>query len=276
MQSEPLIWINGESATMIAAVDRAVAYGDGFFTTIALSAGRPQLWTFHLDRIAESSSRLLIDDLDIAQLEKEVMRVASEKREGTLKVIVSRGCGVRGYSVKGAHHPVRILIWTPPSGFYQAMQQAGVDLIACQMPVAEIPSLVGLKTLNRLQQVMIKNELEKKGAFEGVVCDLDGLMVECCSANLFWRNRDRLYTPALLTGGVTGVMRRFVMDQVEAGCPIIRSVEEVRARPDALFAADEVFITNSLMPVLPVSSFAGHQYSDFTFARYLQNRVAQI
>ena len=63
--------VDGEIATHVPADDRALAYGDGVFETIAVSGGRPRLWQDHMDRLGRGCERLAIVDPVAAQEYRE-------------------------------------------------------------------------------------------------------------------------------------------------------------------------------------------------------------
>lgn len=131
--------------------------------------------------------------------------------------------------------------------------------------------LAGVKSLNRLEQVLLRDELDQRQLAEGLVCDHDGWLVEAVTANLFWRRDSVLYTPLLDRAGVEGVMRRWVLAQAEQlglqCCP-------VRVGLAALEAADELFLTNALMEIVPVTGVEEVCYTNHEVARRLQDLLA--
>ena len=264
------VWINGKACNQLSSDDRGLAYGDGFFTTMNLKKGAIELWPLHLKRITVSLSRLDFPRLDLPELESEVSDIAQQKGEGILKLIITRGSGGRGYNPMGCEQPVTILRWFPAVTQYQALRSQGIDLIDCQTPISGIPQLAGLKTLNRLEQVLLKQELEFKNAFEGVVCDLNGNVVECSSSNLFWRKGKQVFTPKLDLCGVDGVMRQHIIKLLESSH---YAIAQVTCPPSELIAADELFITNSLMPLLPVARYNDRRFSDFSLSHCLHERI---
>jgi len=260
------VWINGKADNKLDVSDRALAYGDGFFTTMSLKQGKIGLWSLHKKRISLSLSQLNFPAMDLFELELELFELAKSKGEGVLKLIISRGSGGRGYSIAGCNKPMRIVFWMAAPSHYEAYRTSGIELINCQTPISGIPQLAGLKTLNRLEQVLIKQEIEAAGAQEGVVCDLDGNMVECGSANLFWRVGKQVFTPSLAVCGVNGVMRQHIMYLLSSS---EFSLSEVFKPIASLELADEIWLTNSLMPILPVKNYNGRYFSDFSLSQHL-------
>jgi 4-amino-4-deoxychorismate lyase len=126
--------------------------------------------------------------------------------------------------------------------------------------------LAGVKHLNRLEQVLIRQHLDQTGGDEALVLDTAGTVVECCAANLFWRKGNDIYTPRLEHAGVDGIMRRYLMAQMAAFGQTCQLIDGAR---DDVMNADEVVICNALMPVLPV-----RQIDDVTFtARTLYQQL---
>lgn len=241
--------INGTWQQTLAADDRAIQFGDGSFTTAHVIDGEVRHLQAHLDRLALACERLAITAPDFTVLRDEMQQVAQPHQHAVLKVIITRGVGGRGYNPSGCHSPNRLLSVSPYPAFYAQWREEGVSLIQSPVQLGRNPFLAGLKHLNRLEQVMIRQHLAQSDAQEALVLDSEGWLTECCAANLFWRKGDRVLTPRLDQAGVNGIMRQHIMT-VLAGTRW--RVEEVRALLSDLASADEVFICNALMPIIPV------------------------
>jgi len=105
------------------------------------------------------------------------------------------------------------------------------------------------------------------------VLDTEGWVVECCAANLFWRQGSQIFTPDLSASGVDGIMRRSLMAQLAAAgqaCQVIKS------EPAQLLAADEVVICNALMPVLPVRQIEAVEFTERSLFNQLRASCEKI
>ncbi|UWS32037.1 aminodeoxychorismate lyase [Erwinia pyrifoliae] len=244
-----MIWVNGEARDTIEARDRAVQFGDGCFTTARVQQGRVQRLAAHLQRLQQGCERLRISGVDWMALEAEIIQAAVSCDDGVLKAILTRGSGGRGYSAQGCQKPGRIISLSAYPAHYHQLRQKGARLVLSSVRLGKNPQLAGIKHLNRLEQVLIRTELEQTGADEALVLDSDAMLVECCAANLFWRVGKQVFTPDLSSSGVNGIQRQRVMKRV---VQLGYTLSEVRAGIDVLAAAEEVLITNALMPVLPV------------------------
>ena len=151
-------------------------------------------------------------------------------------------------------------------------EQTGIPLAICQGRLGDTPLLAGLKTLNRLEQVLLKAELEARDALEGLVLDRAENIVEAVTANVFWRQDSVVYTPALSTCGVTGVMRGWILRQLQQWGIVCHQVQAGLA---ALKTADELFLSNALMEVVPVTGIEDVTYQDHSLARQLQTAFYQ-
>ncbi|CAJ0991555.1 Aminodeoxychorismate lyase [Pantoea sp. Nvir] len=242
-------WINGKKQPTLAISDRSVQFGDGCFTTAAVRNGRIQLLEAHLRRLRWSCERLIMLNVDWARLEREMIKAAQSHTQAVLKVIISAGSGGRGYSRTGISKTTRIVSISSWPYYYQTLQIQGIKLCTSPVRLAQNPLLAGIKHLNRLEQVLIRAHLDQRDGEEALVLDTAGNIVECCTANLFWRKGSRVFTPDLTQAGVEGIMRYYLMEQMSTAGQIC---QVVCCGLSQLFEADEVVICNSLMPVLPV------------------------
>ncbi|MEW5560188.1 aminodeoxychorismate lyase [Enterobacter asburiae] len=252
-----MVLINGVEQDSLAASDRGVQFGDGCFTTVRISRGVPEFLEQHLQRLQNTCRALLIPFSEWPTLSQEMRALAQTQQDGVLKVIITRGKGGRGYSPSACYSPTRILSLSPAPAHYPRWQQQGITLALSPVRLGRNPMLAGLKHLNRLEQVLIRAQLEQTQADEALVLDSEGWVTECCAANLFWRAGNTVFTPRLEHAGVNGIMRQHCLSVLAQSR---FHVVEVSAREDAVRQADEVLICNALMPVVPVNQFAEARY----------------
>ncbi|MGL4269005.1 MAG: aminodeoxychorismate lyase, partial [Plesiomonas sp.] len=158
-----MILINGNPAETIAATDRGLAYGDGCFTTGRVRRGRLQLEQAHLDRLWQACERLFITPPEREQLQDEIRQQASLLHDGVLKVLLTRGSGGRGYSTQGCDTTLRMISTSVWPAHYTRWQQQGIVLGESNIPLACHPLLAGIKHLNRLEQVLIRRQIDQQG-----------------------------------------------------------------------------------------------------------------
>ena len=252
---------NGESIGHIDASDRGFQYGDGLFETVAIRNGEPRLWQFHMDRLNKGCEFLGIEKPPDPELYDGVMGALSQSDVPTAysvaKIIVSAGGGRRGYGRATATAPTVLFgafpaVPPPVESFID-----GLDLALCQTRLASNSPTAGLKTLNRLEQVLARSEFVDTGEFEGLTMDADDNIICGTMSNVFFVTNKSISTPALDRCGVAGVMRRHVIEMLRAQ-GIDTHIKTVNFAD--LRTTDEVFVSNSQFGVMPVRSCADMQW----------------
>jgi 4-amino-4-deoxychorismate lyase len=254
-------WINGRRRSTLSYRDRGLQYGDGLFETMRVQRRRIRLLEFHLDRLYQGCGRLKIQAPKPIFLRRELERIAAGRSEGVLKLIVTRGCGPRGYrpAVRARATRIATLHALP-----QADTAMAVRLRVCATPLSTNPSLAGLKTLNRLDSVLARSEWMDGRIWEGLMRDMDGNWVCGTMSNLFLRRGTVLITPLLDRCGVAGVMRRWILER--AGGLRLRVVER-RIRWKDLQSAEEVFMSNAVVGIRSVRTIEGARLGRLRFDR---------
>ncbi len=266
--------INGEECDQVSVADRGLNYGDGCFTTIAVVAGELQLWQRHWQRLENTCAKLSIPLADEAVFLAEAKRLI-ERNENTaavIKIVITRGSGGRGYAPAKESNPQRIVTISEMPAHYARWREDGIRLANASLRLAIQPELAGLKTLNRLEQVLLKLELEKlrevmhPAPDDLIVCDARGFLCEATMGNLFWREGKHWYTPELTEAGIAGVVRAELL----ALNPHVRVGHYL---PEKLAQADEIFICNSLLGLVPVSNMNGIELAVRVYSKAWQTEL---
>lgn len=260
-------WVDGQPADALSLKDRGLAYGDGLFETIAVHGGQPVLLDRHLTRLAEGCSRLAIA-ADIERVRSELLAYAAAMGEGVLKLILTRGDGLRGYAPDPAAQGRRILQGNPPAAYPAVHGEQGVRLFPCVTRLSNQPLLAGLKHLNRLEQVLARAEWHDGEHAEGLMLDQAGRVIEGVFSNLFLVRDGVLITPDLKRCGVAGVMRAEILFQAES---LAIPIQITDISLEQLQWADEVFMCNSVYGVWPVRAYAALSWPVGPLTRKLQN-----
>ena len=155
------IWINGRNDSRLDCRDRGLQYGDGVFETMRIRRGQVRLLEYHLQRLELGCRVLKISLPPIPLLRREIESAAAARREGVLKLIVTRGLGRRGYRPTGREKCTRILALTALPRAVLADAPTPARVRVCSTPLGINPHLAGLKTLNRLESVMARAEWQE-------------------------------------------------------------------------------------------------------------------
>ena len=260
------IWINGELANNVSVLDRGFSYGDGLFTTIKVDNYCCELLPQHIDRLQQGLIRLSIAAIDFEALSNDLTTKAKNLQNGILKVTITRGIGQRGYSSLGCDSPTVVISTSPMTTSYLPWQKEGINLGISTITLGINPLTAGLKHLNRLEQVLIKQQIDENKWADAVVLDCNGHVIETNMANIFLCKDNIVYTPCLKTSGVNGLMRQQVINYLDDNN--IDIIED-RFKLGAIMNADEIFITNCLMGVVPITAVESTTFSIGKMARKL-------
>ena len=247
-----MMLIDGRLRDTLPAADRGLQFGDGVFETMAVDAGRALCLDRHLARLATGCAALGILAPEPAVLEEECARACHGTDRGVLKVMVTRGSGGRGYAVEEGAPVTRIVARYPWPAYPVDSRKNGVAVRICQTRLGRNPRLAGIKHLNRLEQVLARNERDPGLRDEGLMLDDRDHVIEGIMSNVFIYRNGRLSTPPLLECGVAGIVRDLVLETAQAITASTPLVEELGV--DDLLAADECFLTNSLIGIWPIHS----------------------
>ena len=173
-----------------------------------------------------------------------------------VKLIVTRGPASRGYLPTEPAAPTRVLAISQWPDYPTAHYRDGISVRTCQLRLAENPALAGIKHLCRLEQVLAQLELRGHAVQQGLMLDTSGYVVGGSSSNVFVVAGGELGTPSLARSGIKGVMRRAVL---EAARRLEVRAAERDVEPAELLTAAEVFMTNALFGIWPVTQLDGRR-----------------
>jgi len=262
--------VNGSPARAVDPADRGLAYGDGVFRTLVARAGRPLNWPRHYRLLARDCSRLALACPPEPLLLEEIARLAPD--DAVVKVIVTRGTTGRGYAFDEGAGSTRIVAAWPGVPSSPEAARDGVRVRRCELALAIQPRLAGVKSLNRLENVLARAEWSDPAIREGLLADAEGRLVEATSSNVFFARGGTIVTPALTRCGVEGAQRARILALAQAegiAC-------EVRdAAFDEIERADEVFLSNSVIGLWPVAALGGQLWAPGPLARRLQRLIEE-
>jgi branched-subunit amino acid aminotransferase/4-amino-4-deoxychorismate lyase len=240
----PWVLLDGELVPArrpaVSALDRALFPGLGLFETTRIYDGRPFRLRQHLRRMRAGARRLgLRCPFDDERLARDVDRLieANGARGAALRLFVtSGGPGVRPSVIGVLDHLRRI-----PASVWS--RGAAAEIAPCVRDPRS--PLAGVKSLNYLEGRILRAAARRRGAHDAIYLSPDGRLLEGTSCNLFAVIGGQIATPPLM-GILPGVTRACVME-------LLGAVRERSLRIADLRRASEVFLTSSLVEVLPLS-----------------------
>lgn len=262
--------INGCPIEQISALDRGLQYGDGLFETIAVVDGEPRLWERHMSRLVMGEERLGLPAQNKDKLLEEALSLTTGKQRAVLKIILTRGVGGRGYRPSDTQSPTRILSLNAWPAYPSEWYGSGIRLRICSTRLGRNKALSGIKHLNRLEQVVARQEWNDPSIIEGLMLDEYQQVIEGTQSNLFLVKGKSLITPDLVHAGVEGVVRDLVLDTAEE---LGLKAMVMNITLDRLAGADALFMTNSLLGLCPVAHLEGHFFDIQKIPSKLTERV---
>jgi branched-subunit amino acid aminotransferase/4-amino-4-deoxychorismate lyase len=250
MSLAPQVLLDGRllpaAQAKVSALSDAFQYGQGAFETIRCRDGRPLLFAAHHARLSTSCAALGLEAPPPAdELAARVTRLLAAVRLPAAAVKIIR---FRDLARSAELITARTLPYSAPDYL------RGFRLMTFRQGERD-GRLTGHKTLNYLENILARQTAKAAGADEALFVTPSGQVLEGAVSSLFIVKEGRAFTPPLSAGILPGVARARVLALVGS--------ERAQEKPltlDEVHAADECFITNALMQVMPVSSIDDHKF----------------
>ena len=248
-----MIYLNGTlvpvARAQISIRDRGFLYGDGLFETLCTRKRVPLFLDDHLDRLEKGLKALSIQNVNLEKLSRAVEQVieANPFVELTLRIAVSRGIGQRGPSPAVGNEPTCIIDAYPCKPDSDHLKPLSLCLSTCLG--AFMPEH---KTANYLRSVMARLEAQERGCDEALLIAPDGSLTETAASNIFLIQGRKLLTPGLSC--LPGITRDKIL-ALAPDCGFELCTDQLGV--EALHDAEEIFLTNSVMGLVPVASVEG-------------------
>lgn len=236
-----------EDSALVSPLSPGFMYGYGVFETIRVSGKKALFLDQHYGRLVRA---LAVLGMACPHQESELQPIIEKLlelngiEEGFVKVVCSKAI-----PKEQPHKEADILILTGTKT-YKAEYATGFKVCLAEAKRNEFSKLVGIKSMNYAENILEKEAATRRGFDEAVFLNTHDQVAEGCVANVFWVKDGVVYTPSLDCGILEGTARARVIQRcAELGIP----VHEGAYGLDELLGADEVFLTNALMDVMPVS-----------------------
>jgi branched-chain amino acid aminotransferase len=246
------------SQARVSVEDRGFLYGDGFFETLRADKGRALFLDEHVERLRASARAFRITVPEGVPWEERLDRLLATnglmQETAAVKILLTRG-EAAGLGLPASLSPTLIMYarpYTPPTpGEYDT-----------GWPLAVFPerrtTFIGChKSLNYLFYLAARQYALDQGAREAIILEADGSVSEGAATSLVIARNDRFLTPAAksaLSGVTVAVLARGLKRQG-------RVLEWAPLQLAHLEEADGLWLTNSLMGIMPVAAIAGRRVS---------------
>ncbi|NQU95597.1 MAG: aminotransferase class IV [Candidatus Omnitrophica bacterium] len=262
-----IAYINGKFVPLdkakVSVLDRGFLYGDGVFETMRAHNGVVFGLEKHVARLFKSLKTFRINlkvtppkikKIVYELLNKNKLSVTHEK-DAYIKIIVTRGTS-RGLLMPSGSVRATIAIYAlPQKQIPRSVYEKGMRLGVSKSVYNEKSPTSGHKTLNYLQYIMHRYDAKRKNLDEVILLNINGFVSEASSSNIFLIKEKRIITPCLKSGCLPGIIRAEVIRLSKRF--LKKKVKEIFVKKQALLKADEVFLTNSTVGIMPVVEING-------------------
>ncbi len=250
-----LAYVNGLITTpaeaKIEVTDAGFHLGYGVFETMRGYSGRLFRLSAHLDRL-RSGARFLGFSIDCDEVTTVATKLLAEStlNHARIRIIITGG------QVGKPSIVITVEQYLPPS---EADYRSGIGAITASIRRNTPSPVYRYKTLNQIENTLAKKEAESRRAVEAVIINEFDQVAETNRGNVFIVKNAVLKTPGLDAGILPGITRAAVLD-LARGLDI--SAIECDLGSAELQNADEIFITSSLIEVMPITLLDGATVGD--------------
>ncbi len=220
-----------------AKIDGGIFFGKGVFETILIK-DKPIFLNEHIKRLNEAIEKLAIGEAinsnNVEQFIKE-----NNIKNTVLKILITEK---------------NIIYTTRKNKYTKEDYKNGFRLKFSEVLRNPTSMLTYIKSINYLENLIEYEKAQNKGYNEAIFLNIEGNVAEGCTTNIFLVKNNKLITPKVSSGILPGVVRQWVIDNY--------SCEEKYITKDELLHADEVFLTNSVVGIIKVSSIEEIQFKD--------------
>jgi len=229
-----------EPADRLPLSDRGFRYGMAVFESLRVTRGVPDFFEQHLQRLVQACGEreITVDETAITAAQ-HLFR--SEAASGFARIYVTAGDGAPSSTADEPRVFALLEDRTPPNP--DDAWEITLHDEAYHAPFG------GLKTANYWFNCDALAHARRRGFDETLLFNDRAELVSASMANVFLLRDDHLLTPPRSSGARSGVIREWVIKR--------RKTEERRLRREDVMNADEIFLTNSWIGVMPVATVEG-------------------
>jgi branched-chain amino acid aminotransferase len=257
-----------ENIALLSKDNRAFKYGDGLFETIKATKTKVIFWEDHYFRLM-ASMRMLRMKIPMAFtlefLEQEILKTIETKDESTFyRVRLTVFRKDEGYYTPKTNE-IDFLIEVTELN-YQTKKTYSIDVYKDFYNYSGLLSTV--KTTNRMLNTLVSIYAKENELDNCVLINENKGIVEVANGNIFILIDKVVKTPALTEGCIKGIIRKKVIEIIQKNTDL--TIEETTISPFEIQKADEVFITNAIIGIQPIT-----QYKKKTFEVFFSEKIAQ-
>jgi len=262
------IIINGnitpENNAFISVNNSGFLYGDGFFETIKVHNGKIFLFEEHISRLYLSLCFFNYQTAGLKDFKSKIKKNIDEliqiknltKKDALVKIVVCRGEYKKRLDYMSAQKSSIIIFADEFKGYPITYYTKGVNVVISSIKRVSYQNvLYRHKGLAYFENIFSRNEAVSKGANESLFVSVDDFILEGSVSNIFMIKKEKVLTPSLDFNILAGITREKVL---KICIDNNVKVKEEKLKLKDLYEADEIFITNSMIGILPVKKIENY------------------
>lgn len=239
----------------ISALDYGFLYGYGLFETMRAYGGQVFRMDSHLRRLTRSAEilGLPIGTLDLKKAIIDTIQ-ANQLSDARIRLTISIGEGETVPDPSACNKPTVLILAGHYQPYPEEVYQKGFKVVVSSIHRNSGSPLSRLKSANYLDSLLARKEARTAGANEAICLNEKGFLAEASMSNIFLITNGILRTPGQESGILPGITRQTILEL--APTLGINTLED-NITLDELSQAQEAFLTNSLMEVMPLTEIEG-------------------
>ncbi|MBZ9728939.1 aminotransferase class IV [Salegentibacter sp. JZCK2] len=264
-----MINLNGnlveDNQASLSVTNRGYAYGDAVFETIRIISGKIMFWEDHYFRLMASMRIMRMEipaNFSPEFLEEEILDLVKENGLDTTAARVK----FSAYREEGGYYrPVTreigfIITTEELSDAFYLLNEDNYEVELFKDHYITSGLFSTIKSNNRAINVLGSIFASENGYENCFLINEKKNVVEALNGNLFLVKGDKIKTPPLTDGALNGITRKKLLEIIKT-LPEL-TLEETSISPFELQKADELFITNVIKGIQPVTKYRKKKFEN--------------
>ncbi|MDT0559408.1 aminotransferase class IV [Ichthyenterobacterium sp. W332] len=269
-----------EDTTVISVKNRGYKFGDGLFETIKIASGKILFWEDHYFRLMASMRIMRIEipmHFTMEFLEDEVKKLLIalnlNSKNARVRITIDRG-NEGGYLPKNYEVNFSIVCEDLDVHFYKTPNHLRYEVDLFKDHFIAPGLLSSIKSSSKIPNILASIYAAENDLQNCLLLNTDKNVIEATNGNLFLVKNNLIKTPAIEDGCLNGILRKQLIGIIKYSDKY--EVEETSISPFELQKADELFITNVIMGIQPITKYRKKEYNNVVALDILEKLNSKI
>lgn len=258
-----IVYVNGQyladKEACVSVFDRGFCYGDGVFETLRAYKGHIFRLIDHLERLQRAAARIYLNVPEspdkLETILYEILK-RNELSDAILRATLTRGASDGEFDIDPSAPPTLVVTARPAERLPETFYKEGVTLALVPDCAPRLPGVnAQVKAASFLPYVLARKLARDRGYWDGILLNARGELCDASTSNVFVVQESTLKTPPVNESVLSGITRKVVLEL--ARHVNVTALEMPLVEQD-VYEAQEVFLTNTGIELLPVTAVEGH------------------